>query len=75
MTVWSSVSYRAHCPRVPSSTEYFLWTAKRGMVDVTPRGLQGGRAVGIDALGRIAVVYEDENPLNTRSVVLVPRGL
>ena len=53
----------------------FLWTAQRGLVDVTPRGLHGSRAVGIDALGRIAVLYEDENPLNTRSVVLVPRGL
>jgi len=51
----------------------FLWTARRGAVDVTPRGLPGSRPVGIDALGRIAVVYEDENPLNTRSVVLVPR--
>jgi hypothetical protein len=30
--------------------------------------------VGIDADGRIAVVYEDENPANTKSVVLVPRG-
>jgi hypothetical protein len=53
----------------------FLWTAKRGLVDVTPREFHGSRPVGIDAQGRIAVLYEDENPLNTRSVVLVPRGL
>jgi len=53
----------------------FLWTAGRGPVDVTPRGLNGIRPVGIDAQGRIAILYEDENPLNTRSFVLVPRGL
>jgi probable HAF family extracellular repeat protein len=53
----------------------FLWTAARGPVDVTPSGFTGSRPVGIDARGRIAVVYEDENPLNTRSVVLVPRSL
>ncbi|MEO8017442.1 MAG: hypothetical protein ABI769_06490 [Pseudomonadota bacterium] len=53
----------------------FLWSAARRLVDVTPPGLTGSRPVGIDARGRIAVVYEDENPLNTRSVVLVPRGL
>jgi probable HAF family extracellular repeat protein len=53
----------------------FLWTAKRGLLDVNPRGFNAGsRPVGIDAAGRIAVVYEDENPANTRSVVLVPRG-
>ena len=53
----------------------FLWTAQRGLLDVNPRGFNAGsRAVGIDAAGRIAVVYEDENPANTRSVVLVPRG-
>ena len=51
----------------------FLWTPKRGPVDVTPRGFDGSRPVGIDAAGRIAVVYEDENPANTKSVVLVPR--
>ena len=51
----------------------FLWTRKRGLVDVTPRGFNGSRPVGIDAAGRIAVVYEDENPANTKSVVLVPR--
>lgn len=53
----------------------FLWTRERGLVDVTPHGLLGSRPVGIDARGRIAVLYEDENPLNTRSFVLVPRGL
>ena len=52
----------------------FLWTPRRGLVDVTPRGFNGSRPVGIDAAGRIAVLYEDENPANTRSVVLVPRG-
>jgi probable HAF family extracellular repeat protein len=53
----------------------FLWTSRRGMVDVNPRGFNNGsRPVGIDAAGRIALVYEDENPANTRSVVLVPRG-
>ncbi len=52
----------------------FLWTRERGLVDVTPRELLGSRPVGIDARGRIAVVYEDENPANTRSFVLVPRG-
>jgi probable HAF family extracellular repeat protein len=51
----------------------FLWTPKRGLVDVTPRGFIGSRPVGIDAAGRIAVLYEDENPANTKSVVLVPR--
>jgi probable HAF family extracellular repeat protein len=53
----------------------FLWTQKRGPVDVTPPGFNGSRPVGIDAAGRIAVVYEDENPANTKSVVLVPRRL
>jgi hypothetical protein len=53
----------------------FLWTKKRGPVDVTPPGFNGSRPVGIDAAGRIAVVYEDENPANTKSVVLVPRRL
>jgi probable HAF family extracellular repeat protein len=53
----------------------FMWTAERGLVDVTPRGFNGSRPAGIDAQGRIAVAYEDENPLNTRSVVLVPRDL
>jgi len=53
----------------------FLWTPKRGPVDVTPRGFNGSRPVGIDAAGRIAVLYEDENPANTKSVVLVPRRL
>lgn len=53
----------------------FLWTPRRGLVDVNPRGFNNGsRPVGIDAAGRIAVVYEDENPANTKSVVLVPRG-
>jgi hypothetical protein len=53
----------------------FLWTSRRGVVDVNPRGFNNGsRPVGIDAAGRIAVVYEDENPANTKSVVLVPRG-
>jgi probable HAF family extracellular repeat protein len=53
----------------------FLWTRQRGRVDVTPPGFNGSRPVGIDAAGRIAVIYEDENPANTKSVVLVPRGL
>ena len=53
----------------------FLWTRLRGPVDVTPPGFNGSRPVGIDAAGRIAVVYEDENPANTKSVVLVPRSL
>jgi len=53
----------------------FLWTRQRGPVDVTPPGFNGSRPVGIDAAGRIAVVYEDENPANTKSVVLVPRRL
>ena len=48
---------------------------ERGLVDVTPRGFNGSRPIGIDAAGRIAVVYEDENPANTKSVVLVPRRL
>src|SRR6185436_14307285 len=53
----------------------FLWTSRRGAVDVNPRGFNNGsRPAGIDAAGRIAVVYEDENPANTKSVVLVPRG-
>ena len=53
----------------------FLWTPQGGLRDVNPRGFDNGsRPVGIDAAGRIAVVYEDENPANTRSVVLVPRG-
>lgn len=53
----------------------FLWTPRRGVVDVNPRGFNGGsRPVGIDAAGRIALVYEDENLANTKSVVLVPRG-
>ena len=53
----------------------FLWTRQRGPVDVTPPGFNGSRPVGIDAAGRIAVAYEDENPANTKSVVLVPRHL
>jgi probable HAF family extracellular repeat protein len=53
----------------------FLWSAESGPVDVTPSGFAGSRPVGIDQLGRIAVVYEDEIPLNARSVVLVPQGL
>jgi probable HAF family extracellular repeat protein len=54
----------------------FLWTSRRGVVDVNPRGFNNGsRPAGIDAAGRIAVVYEDENPANTKSVVLVPRRL
>jgi probable HAF family extracellular repeat protein len=53
----------------------FLWTSRRGVVDLNPRGFNNGsRPAGIDAAGRIAVVYEDENPANTKSVVLVPRG-
>ena len=53
----------------------FLWTSRRGVLDVNPRGFDNGsRAVSVDAAGRIAVVYEDENPANTKSVVLVPRG-
>ena len=56
-----------------TGSRVFLWTAKRGLVDVTPDGFTGSRPVGIDAQGRIAVLYEDENPLNARSVVLVPR--
>jgi len=53
----------------------FLWTSRRGAVDVNPRGFDNGsRPVGIDAAGRIALVYEDENPANTKSVVLVPPG-
>jgi probable HAF family extracellular repeat protein len=53
----------------------FLWTQKRGPVDVTPPGFNGSRPVGIDGAGRIAVLFEDENPANTKSVVLVPRRL
>lgn len=53
----------------------FLWTRQRGPVDVTPPGFNGSRPVGIDAAGRIAVLYEDEIPANTKSVVLVPRRL
>lgn len=52
----------------------FVWTKRRGLVDVTPRGLPTGFApAGIDADGRIVLLYEDEEPVNTRSVVLVPR--
>ena len=57
------------------TVEYFCGLPERGLVDVTPRGLNGVRPVGIDAPGRIAILFEDENPLNTRSFVLVPRGL
>ena len=58
-----------------NGSRIFLWTPRRRPVDVTPPGFSGSRAVGIDAAGRIAVLYEDENPANTKSVVLVPRGL
>jgi probable HAF family extracellular repeat protein len=56
-----------------NGTRPFLWTPRRGPVDVTPPGFNGSRPMGIDAAGRIAVLYEDENPANTKSVVLVPR--
>jgi probable HAF family extracellular repeat protein len=58
----------------PNGGRVFLWTKRKGLVDVLPRDFPGGFApVGIDAAGRIAVVFEDEDPANTRSVVLVPR--
>jgi probable HAF family extracellular repeat protein len=54
----------------------FLWTRKQGLMDVTPSGFTfGPRPVGIDNQGRIAVVYEDEDPNVVRSAVLVPRRL
>lgn len=62
-----------HTPET-NGTRVFLWTKQKGLVDVVPRGFPGGFApVGIDADGRIAIVFEDEDPASTRSVVLVPR--
>jgi probable HAF family extracellular repeat protein len=51
----------------------FRWTERRGAVDVTPSDMVGSRPMGIDGQGRIAIVYEDEDPTHARSVVLVPK--
>ncbi|MGH8174974.1 MAG: hypothetical protein ACREV5_01780 [Steroidobacter sp.] len=62
-----------HTPET-NGTRVFLWTQRRGLVDVTPRDFPGGFApAGIDAEGRIAILFEDEDPANTRSAVLIPR--
>lgn len=61
-----------HTPET-NGARTFRWTAKHGLVDVTPRGLPSATPAGIDAEGRIVVVFEDENPLNARSAVLIPR--
>ncbi len=64
-----------HTPETNGSRT-FLWTRKTGLADVTPRSFPGGFVpAGIDGDGRIAIVYEDEDPLNVRSVILVPRRL
>ena len=62
-----------HTPQT-NGGRIFLWTKRTGLVDVVPSGFPDGFApVGIDAQGRIALVFEDGDPANTRSVVLVPR--
>jgi probable HAF family extracellular repeat protein len=57
--------------------QVFLWTRRGGLVDVTPRDIStGAQPVGIDAQGRIAIVSGNaEDPLSTRSFVLIPRRL
>jgi hypothetical protein len=60
-----------------NGTRVFLWTRTGGLVDVTQtrrRDPGGWVPAAIDGQGRIALVFSDEDPLHTRSVVLVPRG-
>lgn len=45
-----------------AGTRAFAWTEATGMIDLGTLGR-----------GRIAILYEDEFPENTRSVVLVPQ--
>lgn len=59
-----------------NGTRVFLWTRRGGLVDVTHtrrRDPGGWLPTAIDEQGRIALMIGDEDPLHTRSVVLVPR--